>query len=560
MNPIRPQPYPQRGNGNYNAGNNATDKDGHNQNQQDERRQNPDVIARGRAEDVQQSTQIATRPAIYSPAANAYSQNMGTMYPNAQRYPIQNNQVSLQQYQAMGSDSGYQQIPNAQPAQAQSQQSALRRSNKVNIAQILKDFRNTMKAIATPPELEEQVNHYLQTVEQQVREPQPQVNLIQSNLKIAASLLDKYISETLNKESKVVLNWLNALFLQKINYSYDENEINPNFLVQFPNSSGNNQPQEQNTIQTSAEIEQPSNEQPEINAKTGINENSPDIIEDYIPETSEEEYIQAKQVISTKPNITIIPQDTKLKSLFMEAKKQAFSNNPQKAMSIFREAFNRAEELRDSETQSRICLEIGKIYDDNDFVVQALNSYNKSLQYTTDTNVKSRAHYSIAQIYDDVNQVAAALDHYITSISYAGKTDDLIGQSDSLTRVGNIFTDKYDENAFDYYDVARKLVEQTADDNMKGYVLSNTADACVHFRKNDKALKYYAEAVKNYEKTNALEEIAENYKSAAELMIQFGSPNKARSLLKKAIVNAVKTKNEDLISEINLLLASVNEE
>ena len=164
----------------------------------------------------------------------------------------------------------------------------------------------------------------------------------------------------------------------------------------------------------------------------------------------------------------------------------------------------------------------------------------------------------MAQIYDDVNQIEPALNHYITSISYAGKTDDLIGQSDSLTRVANIFTDKYDEEAFEYYDVARKLVEQTSDNNMKGYVLSNTADACVQFRKDDKALKYYAEAVKNYEKSNATEEIAENYKSAAELMIKFNSPNKAKSLLKKAMVNAVKTQNEDLISEINLLLASLN--
>ena len=92
---------------------------------------------------------------------------------------------------------------------------------------------------------------------------------------------------------------------------------------------------------------------------------------------------------------------------------------------------------------------------------------------------------------------------------------------------------------------------------MKGYVLSNTADACVQFRKNDKALKYYAEAVKNYEKTNSNEEIAQNYKSAAELMISFNSLNKARTLLKKALVNAVKTNNEDLVSEINMLLSSV---
>ena len=561
MNTVRPRPYPQRGTGNYNAGNEGTDKDGHNGNAQDQQqqRQNQQVVARGRAQDIQQQAG-APRQAIYSPAQNAYS---GT--PNRQVYQVQtpppmriNNQphqMNAMQYQA--AQAGYQ--PMVQPVQQQSaprpQQPA--RSNKVNIAQILKDFRNTIKAIATPPEIEEQVAQYLQTVEQLVREPQPQVNMIQSNLKIAASLLDKYISETLNKDSKVVQNWLDALFLQRINYSYNEEEINPNFLVKFPDQqekkAAPQQPQQQ------VQQEEQAVPQAEVTQPAPIQEASQNEILEIEPEelSLEEEFTQAKATISKKPNITIIPQDTRLKSLFVEAKKQAFSNNPQRAMQIFKEAFTRASELKDTETQSRICLEIGKIYDDNDHFVQALNSYNKSLQYTTDVNVKSRAHFSMAQIYDDVNEVGPALDHYLTSISYAGKSDDLIGQSDSLTKMANIFTDKYDENAFEYYDVARKLIEQTTDSSMKGYVLSNTADACVQFKKSDKALKYYAEAVKNYEKSNSVEEIAQNYKSAAQLMIDFNSPNKAKSLLKKALVNAVKTKNEDLIAEINTMLASV---
>ena len=556
MNTVRPRPYPQRGTGNYNAGNEGTDKDGHNGNAQDQQ-----VVARGRAQDIQQQAG-APRQAIYSPAQNAYS---GT--PNRQVYQVQtpppmriNNQphqMNAMQYQA--AQAGYQ--PMVQPVQQQSaprpQQPA--RSNKVNIAQILKDFRNTIKAIATPPEIEEQVAQYLQTVEQLVREPQPQVNMIQSNLKIAASLLDKYISETLNKDSKVVQNWLDALFLQRINYSYNEEEINPNFLVKFPDQ----QEKKETTQQPQQQVQQEEQAVPQAETvqPAPIQEEIPqnEVLEIEPEELSlEEEFTQAKATISKKPNITIIPQDTRLKSLFVEAKKQAFSNNPQRAMQIFKEAFTRASELKDTETQSRICLEIGKIYDDNDHFVQALNSYNKSLQYTTDVNVKSRAHFSMAQIYDDVNEVGPALDHYLTSISYAGKSDDLIGQSDSLTKMANIFTDKYDENAFEYYDVARKLIEQTTDSSMKGYVLSNTADACVQFKKGDKALKYYAEAVKNYEKSNSVEEIAQNYKSAAQLMIDFNSPNKAKSLLKKALVNAVKTKNEDLIAEINTMLASVD--
>ena len=554
MNTIRPRPYPQRGSGEYNAGSDGTDKDGHNsggQNQQQQQQgRNSQTIVRGRADEVQ--IQGQSRTPIYSPANQAYSQSYPVHTPPPMRatYPIAQRQINPQQYQAM--QAGYQPIQQTASSNVQQITSASQRSNKVNIAQILKDFRNTIKAIATPEEIENDVNRYLQIVDQMVREQKPQVNLIQSNLKIAASLLDKYISETLNKESKVVQNWLDALFLQRINYSYNEEEINPNFLVKFP---GNDNVEPQNNQTT---LPEESGLVEDYSPTVQNDEELVELEEFQSVENIEEEFVTAQEKISTKPNITIVPQDTRLKSLFMEAKKQAFSNNPQKAMSIFKEAFNRAEEINDKETQSRICLEIGKIYDDNDFVVQALSSYHKSLQFTTDINVKSKAHYSMAQIYDDVNQVGPALDHYITSISYAGKSDDLIGQSDSLTRVANIFADKYDQSAFEYYDVARKLVEQTLDDNMKGFVLSNTADACVQFKKNDRALKYYAEAVKNYEKTNAVEEIAENYKAAAELMIEFNSPNKAKSLLKKALVNAVKTSNEDLVSEINLLLSSVN--
>ena len=40
-------------------------------------------------------------------------------------------------------------------------------------------------------------------------------------------------------------------------------------------------------------------------------------LEEYSPQDLEEEFIQAEKIISHKPNITIIPQDTRLKSLFV---------------------------------------------------------------------------------------------------------------------------------------------------------------------------------------------------------------------------------------------------
>lgn len=87
--------------------------------------------------------------------------------------------------------------------------------SQINIAQILKDFRNTALAIGTPDELYEEVNDYIGLIEKQVKRNDPDTKLIKSNLKNAASILDRHISETLNKNSKVVENWVDTLFLQK---------------------------------------------------------------------------------------------------------------------------------------------------------------------------------------------------------------------------------------------------------------------------------------------------------------------------------------------------------
>ncbi len=73
MNNIRPR-YPQQTQG-YQTKQSTTDQDGHNQNAQDQQQQRQDVVARGRASEVQNQEQpVANRQAIYSPAANAYPQ------------------------------------------------------------------------------------------------------------------------------------------------------------------------------------------------------------------------------------------------------------------------------------------------------------------------------------------------------------------------------------------------------------------------------------------------------------------------------------------------------
>jgi len=397
------------------------------------------------------------------------------------------------------------------------------RNPVINIAQILKDFRNTSVAIGTPDNLKEEVEGYLSLIEKQVTKDNPNPKLIKSNLKNASSILDGYISETLNKDSKVVENWVDALFLQQIDFKYNENDINPQFLVKFPEGS--------------------TQEQTKVEEKAVVNDTVVEPIQ--------------KEIETNSKVVAFIPQDKELKSLFIQSKKLAYANEPEKAIMQFRKALERADKVGDTETKSKIFYEVGKIYDDHSFFAEALKSYNQSIQNTTDNNVKTKAHYSMAQIYDDVNQIKPALDHYFNSISFAGEAENLAAQSTSLTKMGNIFTDMYDSEAFEYFSVADGLAEQTTNNRVKGFVSSSFGNAYEAFGEPQKALKSYSQAVKHYVDAESPLKAAQNYTKAADIMVEFSNVSKAKGLLTKAQNYAQQTDNINLMNEISDKLNSL---
>lgn len=589
MNPIGPRPYMAQGQGikkddeseqktQDSLQQNAGGGQGQQQNQQNQQQNR--TIASGKASDIAKKParrrNIEPRPVPRNtnetqsqPVTTPQMQPQQVVQPTTQ--PVQNIHRPIDKPAVQ--EPIQPQVYNADaPAPADSRPTAAT-SNKINIAQILKDFRNTMSAIATPDILREEVEDYLQEIEANTKGEAPSINLVQTDLMNAAAIVDRYISETLNKESKVVSKWLDALFLQRINYRYNDGEVNKAFLVKFPESQEEKRAKAEKAQKEAQEIQQPEQQEPiqdtiqnyqtqyepivEQPQQTVVPQNntvtSP--IKDYVPQR---EIVSPQiQKVKKKPEVTIIPQDNELKSLFIQAKKHAFAHNPSKAMDIFHRALIRAQQIKDGEAESKICLEMGKIYDENNYVVQALSSYNKSLKSTTDNSLKTQAHYSMAQIYDDVNQIEPALNHYLTSVSYAGENDNLVAQSTSLTKIANIFSNKYDTQAFDFYEQANLLVAQTNDSKTKGFVKSNTASAYTQFERPDKAIKFYADAVKNYSEVSSQENIAENYKAAAELMLNFRNPAKAKVLLKKALNHADRSKDIQLIDEINDLLEEI---
>lgn len=373
-------------------------------------------------------------------------------------------------------------------------------SPKINIAQVIGDFKNTARAIGTPEDIYEEVDTYLGLVEKTTKKDTPNVKAVQSNLRNAAGLLDKYISDTLNKDSKVVENWVEAIFLQQVDYKYNTEDVNEAFLVKMPEDK---------------KAEEPSQTQPTQNAEP------------------------------QKPQM-----DNELKQLFKDGKFASKAKDSVTALNTFERAINRAIEIGDKESQAKITFEVAQVYDHDDDLPRALANYNKAIETTTDNNVKVKAHYSMAQIYDDVKQFKPAIEHYMAAISFAGETDNFKAQTQSLTKIGNMYTDKYDKEAFNVYEDAKTVADESKDASVKGYVSSSIANAYNKFNKPEKAMRYYSDAVKNYKQAGSDEKVAINYKKAGELMQDYQRMDKGKNLIQKAILYAKKANNDNLVKEL----------
>ncbi|MBR5554498.1 hypothetical protein IKU74_00635 [bacterium] len=402
------------------------------------------------------------------------------------------------------------------------------RSTSINIAQILKDFKNTAVAIGTPAELSAEIDNRIGIIKAQVSKENPDIALVKADLMNASKLLDKYISATLNKDSKVVENWVGALFLQDIDFKYNEGDVNPQFLVKFPEGSTDQQPKSQVVAEKPVYTE--------VEVKSSV--------------------VNPVQEDEAKTKV-YIPQDKELKSLFLQSKKLAYAHEPQKAIKTFQKALVRANEVGDTETGAKIYFEVGKIYDDYDYLPQALKSYNQSINQTTDYNVKTKAHYSMAQIYDDANQVKPALDHYYSSVAYGGEGENLAAQSTSLAKMGKIYTDMYENDALDYLTVADELAAETDNAKVKGFVSSTLAKAYDRFGEPQEALRSYSKAVQHYSDAKSPLKAAQNYMDAAEIMIDYGCNNKAKGLLEKAKIQAINADNQELAQKISQKIANL---
>ncbi len=432
---------------------------------------------------------------------------------------------------------------------------------QINISQVLTDFRSTILAINAPQDVSEEVNMYLNLVDRESKKDNPSREIVLANLKNASRISDAYIAKSLNKPSNVVEGWIDALFLQKINIKANPDEINPDFLLEFPkkaqakidaakNENFQTQiAQSQNETQSTKEEKEA---QPLQQKEISTPDKKPALV---FPSTSEAEKIEVESEIeisdfdnqSSEIKITDVPKtpfspvseiDNKAKTLFSQAKQQPNNNQGDtNAINLLNEALGMLSETDNinENIKAAIHFERGRIFDNYDYVDYALRDYWEATK-ADDLNLKAKAFYKSGQIYDEFKEYSPALDNYLSSIAYSGEADNSSAQACVLSKVASLFTKQYDfENTLSYSDLAIETALDSNSDKTIAQTYSSTAQNYQYLGENDKAIDNYKNALAIFSRTDeSPEEIAHNYEQAAIVMEKLGNHAKAAKLQLKA--------------------------
>ncbi len=387
---------------------------------------------------------------------------------------------------------------------------------KIGIDQVLTDFRNTTNAIGAPDEVKSEVSSYLSLIENQSNKDNPNQQIIQSNLKNASQILDEYITDTLKKPSKVVENWVDALFLQQIDYKSSKSN----------NQTDKTVPKMESVVQTNTQASEPA--------------------------------VQNDAQSQSSTNTIYVPDDPQLKRMFIQAKKYAAIDNKERALYSFQNTMDYAEEIGDFQTSAMIHYEEGRLYDDFNQLEDALYNYNQAAFLSDDNNIKAKAHLSMGRIYDDYVKFEPAVEHYGAAVSFAGEADNLKLQTQALSDLAQIHSERYDkDNTYMFMDMASVIADETQDNKVRGIIASKSAKMCGKLGNNAKALNLYASSAQAFSQIDDNANLAKNYRAAADVMLQYGNSAKAKSLLSKAYAAAQNTDDNELKMQITMEIANL---
>ena len=205
-----------------------------------------------------------------------------------------------------------------------------------------------------------------------------------------------------------------------------------------------------------------------------------------------------------------------------------------------------------------IYYETADLYNKNGQYSQALKGYKIAADMATDENLIAKSYMKSGKIYDEAGLIEPAQQHWLSAIGYAGESENLPLQVKALNNLADIQGELYDKkNAYTYANMANSLAEETHDNKIKGYSYRRSSQVSEYLNDDAKALQYLKVSTQAYESAKDKKNVIENYISAADIMASVGNSRKARNLLDKAYITAVKTNNANAITTISTKIAKL---
>ncbi|MCR4881103.1 MAG: hypothetical protein K6A44_04030 [bacterium] len=409
---------------------------------------------------------------------------------------------------------------------------------KINIKQVLIDFNSTLAAIGATEDVENEVKTYLGLVESQAQKNNPNKKIIVSNLKIAADVLDGYISDTLKKPSKVVKDWVDALLLQNIDFKNDASITKGAF-----ESITGEQPQ------TAKLAEKKLAEKAQTQAAALQSQENTD--ETQKAEETAQPAAQQNPIHQDNPQVTaLISQADKI-----------IETEPKDALSVLSEAFTIAQNYSDKNSMAKIYSKIAEAQNRLNNLHQALDCLNAStiLAYETENNtLKSHNHKQMASIYDEAGYMDTAMSHYFASLGVDGEIENTENQADTLNSIGKMYTQRYmKDEAIDYYKDALDLAKITGSLNIMSDSFFNTAITHKNSGDTEKAISNLKNAALLSEKAGNTDDLSAIYEEAGDLMVQKAYRKRAQDLYKKSYRMAEKSGDKETLSRLREKLYSI---
>lgn len=449
--------------------------------------------------------------------------------------------------------------------------------NQVNISQILQDFRSTISAINSPDSVVEEVEQYLGLVGKESEKSDPSREIVLSNLKNAARITDKYIQDSLKKPSRVVQDWVDALFLQNINLKADPNEVNEEFRVKIPEKkqaqqtefysaqmaenvhTGGLKPLNEDTVTfSSAKPVQAPVREPQIDDDyTYLTQNSyiessyetlpaeepiytidsstEPVVDtaDYYPEQYIEEPVFESEPIT--PYTPAIDNDELAKEVLLQGK-AVFEEGGDiySTLKLYDEALSLTEGSENLNLKSAIYFERAKIFDSFDYPELALIDYHKATK-STDGNLRAHARIKMGNIYDDYVQIDPAIDQYSLAIEDSEEAENPQGKTKALRCLASLFASIYDiQSTESFNDLALESAKETNNPRIIAKTYMEAAENYRYIGEDKKALQVYASLAQEELVQDDYETLAQNYMEASALMDKKGNRQKSYALMLKS--------------------------